>query len=60
MKEEAEEVNTKLSSEWWADYFGEEDQYKLELSGKLMVLAELLKMCEAIGDKVYVCLVPYS
>ena len=42
----------RLSKEWWAEYVKEDDQYKLELSGKLFILAEVLKMSEAIGDKV--------
>ncbi|KAH3820866.1 hypothetical protein DPMN_122615, partial [Dreissena polymorpha] len=42
----------ELTSEWWAEFVKEEDEYKLELSGKLMLLFEILKMCEDIGDKV--------
>jgi len=44
----------KLSAEWWADYVTPEDQFKTDLSGKLMMLAEILQMSESIGDKVYV------
>jgi len=44
----------KLSEEWWAEYVTSEDQFKTELSGKLMMLTEILQMCESIGDKVYV------
>jgi len=42
----------KVSSEWWAEYVKSEDQYKTELSGKLLILADILKMSESIGDKV--------
>ena len=49
---ENEFVNKDISSEWWAEYVKEEDRFKLELSGKLVLLFEILKMCEDIGDKV--------
>jgi len=42
----------ELSSEWWAEFVKEEDENRLELGGKLMLLFEILKMCEDIGDKV--------
>ena len=42
----------KVSAEWWAEYVKSDDQFKTELSGKLLILAEILKMCESIGDKV--------
>ena len=42
----------ELTSEWWAEFVKEDDEYKLELSGKLKLLFEILKMCEDIGDKV--------
>jgi len=44
----------KVSAEWWAEYVTPEDQFKTELSGKLLMLADILKMSESIGDKVYV------
>ncbi|XP_052283753.1 transcriptional regulator ATRX-like [Dreissena polymorpha] len=44
----------ELTSEWWAEFVKEEDKYKLELSGKLKLLFEILKMSEDIGDKVLV------
>ena len=49
---ENEFVNKEVSKEWWAEYVKEEDQYRMELSGKLTLLFEILKMCEDIGDKV--------
>ena len=49
---ENENNKKELTSEWWAEFVKEEDQYKVELSGKLTLLFEILKMCEDIGDKV--------
>lgn len=48
-----EEEGYRVSSEWWADYVKPSDQFNLEISGKLMLLSEILKMSESIGDKVY-------
>ena len=42
----------KVSAEWWAEYVTAEDQFKTELSGKLLMLASILQMSESIGDKV--------
>jgi len=50
--DEADKETDKVSSEWWAEYVTSEDQFKTELSGKLLILADILKMCESIGDKV--------
>ena len=44
--------NTKVSKEWWAEFLKTEDQYNLEMSGKLLILSEILRMAETIGDKV--------
>ena len=44
----------KVSDEWWAEYVKPEDQFNTELSGKLLMLADILQMSESIGDKVYV------
>ena len=52
-----EEGNTKISDQWWAEYLSEEDQYKVELGGKITLLSEILKMAESIGDKVYVTVI---
>jgi len=41
-----------VSSEWWAEYVKPEDQFVTELSGKLLMLADILQMSESIGDKV--------
>ena len=44
----------KVSDEWWAEYVKPEDQFNIELSGKLLILAGILQMSESIGDKVSV------
>ena len=41
-----------VSSEWWAEHLSEGDKYNLEVSGKMVLLYEILKMSENIGDKV--------
>ncbi|KAL8573406.1 hypothetical protein ACOMHN_032421 [Nucella lapillus] len=43
-----------VSDEWWAEYVKEEDQNKMEHSGKLVLLFDILRMCEEIGDKVLI------
>ncbi|XP_061189382.1 transcriptional regulator ATRX-like [Saccostrea echinata] len=43
-----------VSYEWWAEYVNPEDEDKLELGGKLVLLFEILRMSEEIGDKVLV------
>jgi transcriptional regulator ATRX len=42
----------EVTSEWWAEFVKEEDEFRLELSGKMTLMFEILKMCEDIGDKV--------
>lgn len=51
-EEEEEEKDKKVSSEWWAEYVTEDDKFNMNLGGKIMLLAEVLKMCDSIGDKV--------
>ncbi|XP_076446217.1 uncharacterized protein LOC143283763 [Babylonia areolata] len=50
----AESSPQAVSGEWWAEYVKEEDQHKMEHSGKLMLLFDILRMCEEIGDKVLI------
>ncbi|XP_071124633.1 transcriptional regulator ATRX homolog isoform X2 [Mytilus edulis] len=52
--ERMDKIETPFSTGWWADYVKEEDQFKMELGGKLMLLFEILRMCEEIGDKVLI------
>lgn len=42
------------STEWWAQYLSEEDRFNIEISGKIQLLAEVLRLSESIGDKVLV------
>ncbi|XP_012940516.1 transcriptional regulator ATRX [Aplysia californica] len=49
-----EEPENQVSSQWWAQYVTEDDKSKLELSNKLTLLFEILRMCEEIGDKVLI------
>ncbi|KAJ8297889.1 hypothetical protein KUTeg_024420 [Tegillarca granosa] len=53
-KAQEEEENKPLTTEWWAEYVSKEDFNRMELSGKLMLLFEILRMCEEIGDKILV------
>ncbi|CAG5119169.1 unnamed protein product, partial [Candidula unifasciata] len=49
-----EETDRSVTKEWWAAYVTEDDKLKLELSNKLFLLFEILRMCEEIGDKVLI------
>lgn len=39
---------------WWSQFVTEEDFIKIEHSGKLILLMDILRQCELIGDKVLV------
>jgi hypothetical protein len=48
-----EDVGKNESDEWWGEYVNlDDDQWKYELSGKLVVLFEIIRMASEIGDKV--------
>ncbi|CAG5116055.1 unnamed protein product, partial [Candidula unifasciata] len=51
---DVEEQDKTITRDWWAAYVSEDDQHKLELSNKLFLLFEILRMCEEIGDKVLI------
>ncbi|CAN8005902.1 unnamed protein product, partial [Ixodes hexagonus] len=40
--------------EWWDQYVPVEDMEKLEISGKMSLLYNILQECDAIGDKILV------
>ena len=46
------EVMRKPELLWWHSMVQEEHEKKMELSGKLMLLFEIIRMCEQMGDKV--------
>ena len=47
-------VTAPLSGSWWSQFIGEGDLMKIEHSGKLTLLMDILRQCELIGDKVLV------
>ncbi|XP_059350722.1 transcriptional regulator ATRX homolog isoform X2 [Daphnia carinata] len=47
-------VTTPMSSTWWSQFVQDEDMVKMEHSGKLVLLMDILRQCELIGDKVLV------
>ena len=47
-------VTAPLSSTWWSQFVNDDDMTKLEHSGKLVLLMDILRQCELIGDKVLV------
>lgn len=54
--DDVQEIEQKIENptEWWMSMCPEEELNNLEHSGKLQVLFEILKECEAIGDKLLV------
>ena len=42
------------ASEWYSKDIPEDVKFSLEVSGKLHLLASILRKCESIGDKVFV------
>ena len=47
-------MTAPLSSAWWSQFVNEDDLVKIEHSGKLVLLLDILRQCELIGDKVLV------
>ncbi|GFX56541.1 transcriptional regulator ATRX [Trichonephila clavipes] len=53
--ESSEESNDgNKEKHWYDDFISEEDKHNIEISGKIILLVDILKECEAIGDKVIV------
>ena len=42
----------RREEKWWSKMVKDEDKTSLELSGKLVLLFEILSMSEQLGDKV--------
>lgn len=47
-------VTAPMSSTWWSQFVQDDDMVKIEHSGKLVLLMDILRQCELIGDKVLV------
>ena len=47
-----DEVKVIQEEQWWHKFVEEDQEKKMELSGKLILLFEILRMCETISDKV--------
>lgn len=43
-----------MTGSWWSQFVSDEDMVKIEHSGKLVLLMDILRQCELIGDKVLV------
>ncbi|KAG1704029.1 Transcriptional regulator ATRX [Nymphon striatum] len=42
----------EVTSDWWTQFMSDDDDLKLTISGKIMLLFSILSECAAIGDKV--------
>jgi transcriptional regulator ATRX len=53
---EKEQIDKQyLGNDWWCSLFqNKEEMFDVNLSGKIIVLQEILKTCENIGDKVLI------
>lgn len=47
-------VTAPSSDSWWLQFVKDQDMEKIEFSGKLVLLMDILRQCELIGDKVLV------
>ena len=46
------DLNRKKENTWWSSMVSEEQKTMMELSGKLMLLFEILRLAQSVGDKV--------
>ena len=51
---EGMEMEIEAEKEWYDEFLTEEDEFNVQLSGKLVLLMEILADAEAVGDKVLV------
>lgn len=51
-KESESEEEVDRINGWWSELVPDEQLMKIELSGKMVLLFEILKECELVGDKV--------
>lgn len=47
-------IAAPTNSSWWSKFVTVDDMNKVEHSGKLVLLMDILRQCELIGDKVLV------
>lgn len=47
-------VTVPVGSSWWSQFVSDDDMAKMEHGGKLVLLMDILRQCELIGDKVLV------
>lgn len=47
-------VTAPVSSSWWSQFVNDDDMTNMEHSGKLVLLMDILRQCELIGDKILV------
>ena len=54
-----DDVTRPRAEQWWNKLLTEEDKTRLELSGKLVLLFDILTLAHQLGDKVsvYICAV---
>ncbi|KAK0163108.1 hypothetical protein PV327_006816 [Microctonus hyperodae] len=52
--ETIDEPEVENKDEWWTEFVNPEDIYDIRVSAKLLILFDIIKECEAMGDKVLV------
>jgi len=54
--ESSDDVTRPRAEQWWNKLLTEDDKTRLELSGKLVLLFDILTLAHQLGDKVSVCI----